>query len=239
MAEVDQMAPALPKPMVARITRHDGTGCMGGDSCGDFTAVNLTNLATDDQTPSDRIGYRFALVAGALPSGFALPTGVVDLAMSDASLWLDWPGIDSDFDFTLQLVAVDRAGNESAPQTVRISEDTGGCSIGHPRGTGAVVIAAAVFVLASGAWRSRRRKTEGQRRPPEILVATAIAFPTPIARRGRTASARRATPALAFTAGCRLAGTGRVEASATARLASSARAAAALHPRAGDRGSAR
>ncbi|HEY8926307.1 MAG TPA: hypothetical protein VIU64_18125, partial [Polyangia bacterium] len=80
---VDQTPPTLPKPVVARITHHDGTGCMSGDSCGDFTSVNLTNLATDDMSPVERIGYRFTLVAGALPSAFTLPDGVVDWAVPD------------------------------------------------------------------------------------------------------------------------------------------------------------
>jgi hypothetical protein len=135
---------------LAQITRHDGTGCMSGDSCGDFTSVRLTNLATDDMTPAERIGYRFAVVAGRPPGGFTLPEGTVDLASTDGSLWLRGSGIADDIDFTLQLVAVDLAGNESAPQTVRIHDDTGGCSVGRRggAGVGALVIATLAFATA-------------------------------------------------------------------------------------------
>lgn len=160
---VDQTPPTLPKPVVARITRHDGTGCMSGDSCGDFTSVNVTNLATDDTTPPDRIGYRFSLVAGALPSGLTLPGGVVDLALSDASLWLTWSGLDGDIDFTLQLVAVDAAGNESAPETVRIRDDAGGCRVGRGTGAGVVTLTVGAFALATATRRSRRQKARPRR----------------------------------------------------------------------------
>jgi hypothetical protein len=152
---VDQTPPNLPQPMVAQISRHDGTGCMSGDSCGDFTTANITNLATDDMTAPNRIGYRFAVVAGRLPAGLTLPTGVVDWALADASLWINWSGISEDFDFTLQLVAVDAAGNESAPQTVRIQDDSGGCSIGRRNAIGDATPLIAMFALAAAARRRR------------------------------------------------------------------------------------
>lgn len=44
----------------------------------------------------------------------------MDIALADGSLWLMGSGIADDIDFTLQLVAVDLAGSESAPQTARI-----------------------------------------------------------------------------------------------------------------------
>ena len=156
MVGVDQTPPTLPKPIVAQISRHDGTGCMGGDSCGDFTAVNITNLATDDMAPAERIGYRFAVVAGTPPAGLSLPTGVVDLALPDASIWLNWSGIGDDVDFTLQLVAVDGAGNESAPQTVRIDDDIGACSIGRRNAVSDTTFALVTFALAATARRRRR-----------------------------------------------------------------------------------
>ena len=164
MRGIDQTPPTLPKPVVARITRHDGTGCMSGDSCGDFTSVNITNLATDDMTPPDRIGYRLALVAGALPSRFTLPAGVVDVALSDASVWLMWSGLEGDIDFTLQLVAVDTAGNESAPETVRIRDDAGGCSVGRGKGAGEVGLTLAAFGLATVVRRGRRQKARSRQR---------------------------------------------------------------------------
>jgi hypothetical protein len=152
---VDRTPPTLPKPIVAQISRHDGTGCMSGDSCGDFTAANITNLATDDMTAANRIGYRFAVVAGTPPDGLSLPTGVVDLALPDASLWLSWPGEGDDVDFTLELVAVDAAGNESAPQTVRIYDDTFACNIGRRNGINGRALAIVIVTLAAAARRRR------------------------------------------------------------------------------------
>jgi hypothetical protein len=161
---VDHAPPTLPKPVVSRIAHHDGTGCMSGDSCGDFTSVEIRNLATDDMTPTERIGYRFVLVAGALPSGFTLPEGVVDWALPDASVWLMWSGLDGDFDFTLQLVAFDAAGNQSAPETVRLRDDAGGCSVGRGRGAGELALTMAGFALAKVVRRSRRRKARPRQR---------------------------------------------------------------------------
>jgi hypothetical protein len=82
---------------------------------------------------------------------------VVDWALPDASLWITWSGISDDFDFTLQLVAVDAAGNESAPQTVRIQDDSGGCSIGHRNAIGDAAPVIAMFALAVAARRRRAK----------------------------------------------------------------------------------
>jgi hypothetical protein len=62
MIGVDRTPPILPQPTVATINRHDGTGCMSADSCGDFVSVKITNLASDDMTPADKIGYRLTVV---------------------------------------------------------------------------------------------------------------------------------------------------------------------------------
>ena len=168
MVGVDHTPPNLPKPTVAQISRHDGTGCMSGDSCGDFTAARITNLATDDSTSIERIGYRFALVAGALPGGLTLPHGAVDWAASDGSLWFSWPGNSDDVDFTLQLVAVDAAGNESAPQTVRIHDDLGACSIGGPQPSWLLTLFVAALALAAARRRSLLLA---------LLVTAAVATP--------------------------------------------------------------
>jgi len=58
----------------------------------------------------------------------------------------------------LQVVAIDGAGNESAPQTVRVADDPGGaCAVARPRrsGAGPATVVAAVLLLAA---RKRRRK---------------------------------------------------------------------------------
>lgn len=153
---VDRTAPTLPKPMVAQLSRHDGTGCMARDSCGDFTAVNITNLATDDMTDPSRIGYRMTVIAGTLPATFRLPVGVVTGLLPDGSLWLNWSGIADDVDFALELVAVDAAGNESAPQTVRIRDDTGACGVARRGVVDGGTVAMALLALM---WARRGRSS--------------------------------------------------------------------------------
>jgi hypothetical protein len=152
MVGIDQTPPTLPQPKVARIERHDGTGCRSSDSCGDFVSVQITNLATDDMTPAEKIGYQVSLVAG---SGFTPPMGDVDPGIIDGTYWLYLDGNPDDIDFTLTMVAIDAAGNRSAPQTVHVYEETGWCSIGHGH-SGAFTLAGVVFLLRVAA---RRRRT--------------------------------------------------------------------------------
>lgn len=162
MVGVDQTPPNLPQPTVAKISRHDGTGCMGGDSCGDFVSVEITNLATDDMTPADKIGYRFAVVAG---SGFTPPSGNVRTGNAGDTFWLLLNGYPDDIDFTLQMIAVDSAGNESAPQTVRVHDDVGLCSIGHRGPAGFATLAIVLMALMVAARR---------RRPIIVLLAMVV-----------------------------------------------------------------
>jgi MYXO-CTERM domain-containing protein len=53
------------------------------------------------------------------------------------------------------LVAVDAAGNESAPQTVRIHDDMGGCSIGRRSGVKGGTLAMLVLALVLAGRRRR------------------------------------------------------------------------------------
>jgi hypothetical protein len=152
---VDQTPPQLAQPSVAELHTTDtgGTGCT--PKCGSDHSARLANLATDDTTPVDKIGYRVALVAGAAAN---LSTGLrndIAVLATPVGLTVFWDG-DDDFDFTIQVVAVDAAGNESAPRTVTISSGGGGCSVGHRRvGDG---VALAVITLALATARARRRR---------------------------------------------------------------------------------
>ena len=127
---VDQTPPQLWQPAVGELHNNDvGGGCIGAAKCGWDHSAKLTILATDDMTSSTRIGYRVTLASGeasGLTTGLSTPA----LARADGSLLLFWDG-DDDFDFTAQLIAIDAAGNESAPATVQISSGGGGCSVGH------------------------------------------------------------------------------------------------------------
>jgi hypothetical protein len=69
---------------------------------------------------------------------------------------LTWDG-DDDFDFTVQLIAIDAAGNESTPKTVRVFAG-GGCSVGGRRVSRTPAIVALFLALATVAAALRRRQ---------------------------------------------------------------------------------
>ena len=170
-----------------KINRHDGTGCMSGDSCGDFVSVEITNLATDDMTPpTDRISL--AVVAGA---GFTPPSGAVRTGNAGDTFWLMLNGYPDDIDFTLQMIAVDGAGNESAPQTLRVHEDTGACSVA--RGERAGVLTLAVVALALAPVARRRRRTVGSLLAIAALRRRGLAGPC---ARVFASGRRRRTPSI-------------------------------------------
>ena len=77
----------------------------------------------------------------------------------DGELWFAWDDGTEDhepIDFTLRVVAIDRAGNESAPQMVRVTDDPGGCAIARPRAPyrGLAIAGGAALLLVV---RRRRR----------------------------------------------------------------------------------
>jgi hypothetical protein len=132
------VAPTLP-PLTAQIRRGTGPQQMGcaqsASSCDDIGSVSFQAGATDDVTPPEHIGYRFTLEAGALPAGLTLPGAVEPFAAQLTLLWIDGATNDQEsIDFTLRVVAIDAAGNESAAQTVRVSDDAGGaCAVAGAR----------------------------------------------------------------------------------------------------------
>ncbi len=153
---VDQTPPQLAQPTVAELHNNESVGGGCQPKCGSDHSARLTNLATDDLTPVDRIGYRVTLVAGDAPDLHTGRTGAV-LADPDGSLVVFWDG-DDDFDFTAQVIAIDAAGNESAPRTVQITSGGGGCSVGHRRASDAFALAVLALALASARARPLRRR---------------------------------------------------------------------------------
>jgi hypothetical protein len=149
---VDQTPPQLAQPTVAELQNNDTEGgCQ--PKCGSDHSARLTNLATDDMTHVDRIGYRVTLVAGAAPG---LGTGLTGPVLADTQgLGLFWDG-DDDFDFTVVVIAIDAAGNESTPRAVHITNGAGGCSVGHRRASDGFALAVLALALARG-WRPSRR----------------------------------------------------------------------------------
>lgn len=131
----DHVAPSLPEPTVQRIVRGrapERSGCgWAASSCDDIGSVTVRTGAVDDMTPTNRIAYRLTLVAGSPPTGLDLPSHAAVYSADGFVLhWVDGAtGDQEDIDFTLQVVAVDLAGNESAPQTARIRDVRGGCRI--------------------------------------------------------------------------------------------------------------
>jgi hypothetical protein len=152
--------PELPQH-VAQVHENeldDGLGCQ--PKCGSDWYAELTNLATDDMTPPAMIGYRVTTVVGTQqvsPQKVFLPWG--------DRLSVSWNG-DDGYDFTLQVVAIDAAGNESAPRTVRIHDDSWGCSVARRRAKGGVTLLAAVLALVTRRRSSRAAPDRSRSRSP-------------------------------------------------------------------------
>jgi hypothetical protein len=155
MVGVDQTAPQLAQPKVVELENSDPGGACG-NVCGPANRVMIANLATDDMTPVDQIGYRLTVVAGTAPGSTSWARGAI-LGRADGKLELYWFGED-DFDFTLQVIAIDVAGNESAPQNLRINDASGGCSVGRRRASGDFTPALVALAVAIAAARRPRRR---------------------------------------------------------------------------------
>ncbi len=178
--ETDRVAPALPPPAVYRIKRGHGNDGCSADSCAGMAAIAISVSATDDATPPAKIGYRLTLLEGTLPHDMQLPATAIR-TIEDGQLWLDWGDGDSDdqesFVFTLQVVAIDLAGNESAPQTLMIADGgSGGCRLaGRAPPLAPGTLAGLLLALAALA---RRRPRHRQRTYPRssigLLVALAV-----------------------------------------------------------------
>ena len=94
-----------------------------------------------------------------------IPEGAVKAFGNDelSLWWIDGNTDDQEaFDFTLALVAVDRAGNESAPKTVRIVSEGGGCSVASPARPRGAVAFALVTLIALGVRRRPRSRTDAR-----------------------------------------------------------------------------
>jgi len=157
---IDQAPPRLPallSPSVGMgtLSSQQTSGCEAEDaSCDGFATFDLTALATDDMTPPEKIGYRLSLETGTLPPGLTLPTDAVE-PNSGRHIVIAWPGPlpEPVADFTLRVVAVDAAGNESAPQLVSYHPIDIGCgAAADPR----AAIALLAWLVAAGRRRRRR-----------------------------------------------------------------------------------
>jgi len=117
--------PPIPPPVIERAEQSSPGDC--GSNCRRAGSVSIAALATDDLTAHP--GYRFTLIAGTLPGAFVLPSFPIQ-ALGDRVVLFGAAGEDEGaLDYTLQVVAVDAAGNESGTQTVRVYADQVGCAI--------------------------------------------------------------------------------------------------------------
>jgi hypothetical protein len=169
MQASDHVPPTLPASIPVEISwvnpSMDTGSCSGSSStCDNLDRIELAADATDDMTPPDRIGYRLTLEAGTLPAGLVLPADAFE-GTPDGKLDLLWFNANHDpVDFTLSVVAIDLAGNESAPQTVRVSDDQShACAIAHPRASRPGLGWIATVGLLLAAWRRRRYRAGGAR----------------------------------------------------------------------------
>jgi hypothetical protein len=141
------------------VTRGQGPrGFFGGviTSCDDVGFIGLDATATDDRTAAAALAYRVVLVEGALPDGLVLPDGPMVYPTPGRLDWVWVDGATDDqepFAFTLEVVALDEAGNVSEPAEVAIEHagSTGGCSTS--------VGVASLGLALIGALGTRRRGT--------------------------------------------------------------------------------
>jgi hypothetical protein len=159
MQATDHTPPTLPAIPAAETHYEEGSsngiGCGVGAKCGPGSWIGIRAMATDDMTAPEQIGYRLSLESGTVPPDVGLTTMTQDPFLGFVRIYIREET--TEFNFTLRVVAIDAAGNESAPQTVVVEHHDSGCSIGGTRicrpGLGWIVFGA----LFATAYRRRRR----------------------------------------------------------------------------------
>jgi len=136
---VDVTAPEPPSATagVSRSPGPDSAGCgktMSTSCDGSGTIHFAITPGADDRTSAEELGYSVRLVSGTPPAGLTLPDKPL-LAHGANELWVFFPDPGPDdqepFDAVFELIAVDAAGNESAPSAPVRAEDGGdtGCAV--------------------------------------------------------------------------------------------------------------
>ncbi len=166
-ALVDHAPPAAPRVLSVVVTRApepvyhlepDGTCTFRSSSCGGTGWVELVvEPPLDDHTPSDDLGYRAIPGWGPLgppPQFLPAPDGRLTWSFADVA--------SGPIDASLQVIAVDRAGNESEWSEVIEWSDPGRtydtpCAEPGSLGCGAGGAAAWVGPVALGLRRRRRQ----------------------------------------------------------------------------------
>ena len=126
---IDVHAPDTVDHTSVLITRGRGPVCVNGacasTSCDDKGIVSLQfSPASDDRTSLESMGYRAVLLEGSLPDTLSLSENAVLGPERLNLLWIDGATAEQEpLDFTLGLIAIDLAGNESALAEVRVVDD--------------------------------------------------------------------------------------------------------------------
>jgi hypothetical protein len=117
---VDDTPPGTPRVTAAALERRRGESCHAGvcisNSCGNLATLSIDLVAAeDDLTPQNGMGYRLEVLNGEIPESLRNQLEVA-LRASGAVLLLrpafeDAPLLNASF----QVVAIDGAGNQSAP----------------------------------------------------------------------------------------------------------------------------
>lgn len=118
LARIDTAPPERPVVLAAEAYRRSGLTC-GQDicvanNCGDLGGVAVDLSADDDQTPAREIGFRLELVEGDVPPALRRMLGVDLAGPTPLRVQLSFDDVPS-VAATLRVIAIDAAGNESAP----------------------------------------------------------------------------------------------------------------------------
>jgi hypothetical protein len=148
----DATAPDAPAVAVSKIGRGKGQAACSNNSCEGNGTIVLEVSASDDQAPTDKLGYQIELVSGQLPPGLQLPTKAIRALGGE--VWLHWNDGDTDeqeaFSFSLAVRAVDLAGNVGPASTASVQDGgSTGCSVGrHAPGSAWQLTTIAILLLA-------------------------------------------------------------------------------------------
>jgi hypothetical protein len=165
---LDTMPPEPPLLGEVRIGRSYGPreeGCSrSGSSCDGSGALGIQiEPGLDDRTAPGDLGYLIRLREGALPGG-ATPRDRPVLLLS-GGLYVGFPDPGPDeqepIDVTFEVVAVDRAGNESVPTVARATSpgDDEACAFAGRARSGIFARLAIVMALAALAVRRSLRSS--------------------------------------------------------------------------------
>lgn len=129
---VDRQPPTRPVALGASVSRYNGSFCQSNgecvvSSCGSGGALELEfTPAVDDLALAQEIGYRLRWVEGSVPAALEAPLRHIALGTGVLRFELPFDAI-PELDATFELIAIDRAGNESdASEPFRAAFD--GCT---------------------------------------------------------------------------------------------------------------